>query len=104
MKSSFLKRTTFFAIRTKTAFMKRLLVFWPIFLMSKNKGEGIIFLRRLRSLVYADWLGRYFNQSPDTKLRKRRRNILPSPLVNVARWIINLAFIKNLHKRFSTFM
>src|SRR5580698_4272534 len=48
----------------------------PVIVVSK------IFLRRLRSLVYADWLGRYFNQSPDTKLRKRRRNIMPSPLFN----------------------
>src|SRR5580700_9586236 len=57
---------------------------------------SIIFLRRLRSLVYADWLDRYFNQSPDTKLRKRRRNIMPSPLVRKC-----ICFAVNTHQWYS---
>src|SRR3984957_7939594 len=46
-----------------------------------RKGSSRIFLRRLRSLVSADWWKLCANQSAERKLRKRHRSILLSPIV-----------------------
>ena len=46
----------------------------------KYIGENKIFLLRLQRLVSADWWKSRANQSVDTKLRKRRSNIMFSPI------------------------
>jgi len=56
------------------------LYFCICILFVTRKGSSRIFLRRLRSLVSADWWKLLANQSADTKLRKRHRNIMLSPI------------------------